>query len=344
MTLVSISALTNGPVATRAVEILFSGDAVDFGGFAALLGSPSLDSASTRLPGDKDVYLFGYTPNGLQVARTTLDGILKTTGYTYFHSETCNFTTDAPELALDDDTKIYMPGTFSSGSVFYSPYFQTFIMVYFNKWADSTFYIRYLDLEKASCGSSVWIDGGKNGNGIGVDDAEALVWYSWSSEQVLYKSPAGKGGFNYAGFAHPEFFNRQYLSPSLYDGSIPVAQRKNDWYGMQVLRESDAGGDGKNLLLSWTSELEGGVGTGIYQVMMAMVEFDRFPTKGSPPPSMTTSASLPSPTKLNGWYLGDPNSAGTLRPFHALLQAGSYGMWNIFMLLLGSILLASTLS
>jgi hypothetical protein len=317
ITLIRITVKNGAPIAKRVIDLLFPGDTIPFGGFAALLGAPSLDTASSRRLGDRDIYLFGYTDAGLQVARRTLDGIWNPSGYTFFQPNQCKFTDKQPNPSIIDPGQIYLTGSFASGSVFYSPYFQTFVFIYLNKLADSTFYIRYLDIDKPSCGSSAWIKGGKSGKGIGPDDAEAIVWYEWSPQQTLYVSPPGKGGFNYAGFAHPEFFNRQYLSPALYYDDVPASKRKNDWYGSKVLSESAAGGDGKNLLLSWTSQEQGGWGTGIYQVMLARLEFNDIPLNPAKPTltKPSTSTAKPAHTKFVASGIGDPNGAATLSPF-----------------------------
>ena len=123
------------------------------------------------------------------------------------------------------------------------------------------------------------------------EDAEALVKYAWSPEQTLYASPPGKGGFNYAGTAHPEYFNRQYFAESLYSESTPSDQRLNAWYGSAILLEDDAGGDGRHLLLSWTSQLQGGMDNGVYQICLAKVEFDSISGESTGTPSSTPSVS-----------------------------------------------------
>jgi len=143
--------------------------------------------------------------------------------------------------------------------------------------------------------------------GIVQEDAEALVKYAWSPQQSLYSSPPGKGGFNYAGTAHPEYFNRQYFAKSLYPDSTPSDQRLNAWYGSMILSEDDAGGDGRHLLLSWTSQIQGGMDNGIYQIWLAKLEFDTMSgdspssvpsasaatTSGGPQPSRTPENMLP---------------------------------------------------
>jgi len=147
----------------------------------------------------------------------------------------------------------------------------------------------------------IWTTGGKNGEGIQQEDAEALVKYTWSPEQKLYVSPTGPGGFNYAGAAHPEYFNRQYFAQSLYSDSTPLPQRRNAWYGSSILEEADAGGDGRHLLLSWTSQIQGGLNNGVYQIWLAKVEFDSLPVEPSASSTASgatasTPTSVPSPT------------------------------------------------
>lgn len=291
MTLVSITAPSSGPVATRQVELGITGTEVGFGGFATLLGSASTDKSEKRERNEPDVYLLGMAKGGLQIARVGLNKIENFHEYEHFNPKDGKFSSEAPSLDLDDETQIYLPGTFSSGNVFYSPYFTTFIMIYFNKMGDSTFYIRYLNLDAPIGIDKIWITGGKSGQGIEAEDVEALVKYAWSPQQTLYISPPGPGGYNYAGMAHPEYFNRQYFSKSLYPKGTPKDKRKNGWYGSGLMTEAEAGGDGRFLLLSWTSQLGGGSDSGIYQVQLAMLEFDEIPagpvvgTPTTPPPN-----------------------------------------------------------
>ena len=284
MTLISIDASVSGPIATRQGDLIISGTQVAFGGFSTLLGSTSTNATSNSDSGDRDVYMFGMTSGGLQLARVGINDVTTYDKYTYWDPANLSFSNAAPSPDVTDYRHIYLPGSFSSGSIFYSPYFATFIMVYFNKMVDSTFYIRYLELNGPLKDDSVWIIGGKNGKGIQAEDVEALVKYPWSAEQKLYASPTAKGGYNYAGIAHPEYFNRQYFAQSLYPVSTPKEQRLNDWYGNNLIAQADGGSDGRHLLLSWTSQLVGGTNTGIYQVKLAMVEFDDIP-----PPSPGSS-------------------------------------------------------
>ena len=250
MTLITITAPNSGPVASRQGDLIIPGTEVAYGGFASILGYQSTDAGSERDSSIRDVYLLGMTASGLQLARVSMNDLKNFSKYRFWEPQGQNFSARPPDLRLQNASQIYLPGTFSSGSIFFSPYFKTFIMVYFNKMVDSTFYIRYLQLNGPLGQDATWIIGGKNGKGLEAEDAEALVRYTWSAEQKLYASPPGPGGFNYAGMAHPEYFNTQYFPRSLYSSSTPLKNRVNGWYG-----PGSAGVDGKTLLLSWTSQV-----------------------------------------------------------------------------------------
>ena len=271
-----------------------------------MLGFKSTDTTQHPDAGDRDIYLLGISSSGLQLARVGINDLKKYTKYTFYDPVTRTFTAKSPDRSTKDPKRVYLPGTYSSGSVFYSPYFKTFIMVYFNKMADSTFYMRYLDLDKPLPADATWVTGGKNGEGLVPEDAEALVKYAWSVEQKLWVSPTVKG-FNYAGMAHPEFFNRQYFAPSLYPDSTSRERRTNAWYGSDLVAEKNAGSDGKHLLLSWTAQLQSGLNNGIYQVQLAMVEFDDITPN---PAASTQSASSPTTTP------SAPNSASSTKGGH----------------------------
>lgn len=250
MTLITITAPNSGPVAARQGDLIIPGTEVAYGGFSSILGYMSTDSAEDKDSGNRDVYLLGMTAFGLQLARVGMNDLSDFSKYTFWNPQGQNFSTSPPKPSLQDAALIYLPGTFSSGSVFYSSYFETFIMVYFNKMVDSTFYVRYLQLNGPLAQDATWIAGGKNGKGVDAEDAEALIRYTWSAEQKLYASPPGPGGFNYAGMAHPEYFNTQYFPQTLYPTNTLTKQRVNEWYG-----PGSAGVDGKSLLLSWTSQV-----------------------------------------------------------------------------------------
>ena len=358
MTFITITAPAVGPVATRHGDLIIPGSEVPFGGFSTLLGSVSTDGAAAAESGGRDVYLLGVADGGLQLARVGLNDLMAFSKHSFFDPQSFTFSTNAPRRDLRESNKIYLPGTFSSGSVFYSPYFMTFIMVYFNKMVDSTFYIRHLDLNKPLTDDRIWTQGGKNGQGVQHEDAEALVKYSWSPEQMLYHSSPGQGGFNYAGIAHPEYFNRQYFAKSLYPDYVTDEHRKNDWYGSGVILETEDGADGKNLLLSWTSQVKGGNDVGEYKVRLAVVEFDDIPMRQeegtfaeassaptaptSPPPS--TTPDQPTREELNmvrQSSRGDGGKRSSILGCHFQHNSGCWAMVWKAMALVGFVALGT---
>ncbi|KAL8943493.1 MAG: hypothetical protein Q9216_001028 [Gyalolechia sp. 2 TL-2023] len=292
MTLISVSTSSKGPDASRQGDLIIPGKEVPYGGFSSLLGYTS--TANRQDLTKRDVYLLGITDGGLQLARAKIEKLAEFSAYRFWDPVQLKFIKKPPKLDEKNYRKIYLPGSFTYGSVFYSPYFYTFIMVYFNKFVDSTFRIRFLDLNSPVGDDPIWPKKGKRGNGVAPEDIEALTKYAWSPEQELYKSPPSKRGFNYAGMAHPEYFNRHYFAPTLYPKGTSASRRRNDWYGSNEITEKDAGGDGKHLLLSWTAQLRGGFGSGIYQVQLAKVEFDAIPDNpGGRFPSAAASSSMP---------------------------------------------------
>ena len=250
MTLITITAPNTGPVAARQGDLIIPGTEVAYGGFSSILGYESTDAATEKDSSSRDIYLLGMTASGLQLARVGMNHLSDFSKYRFWNPQGRSFSASSPDPSLQDASEIYLPGTFSSGSVFFSPYFKTFVMVYFNKMVDSTFYIRYIQLNSPLGQDSIWIAGGKKGKGLEAEDAEALVRYTWSAEQKLYLSPTGPGGFNYAGMAHPEYFNTQYFPQSLYPANTPTKKLVNEWYG-----PGNVGVDGKKLLISWTSQV-----------------------------------------------------------------------------------------
>lgn len=313
MTLITITALDSGPTATRQGDLIIPGTEVAFGGFSTLIGFKSTDSVTNSAPSDRDVYLIGMTNGGLQLARVGINDMTKYGKYTFYDPEKRRFSTSSPDPDLKDAKKVYLPGTFSSGSIFYSPYFSTFVMIYFNKMVDSTFYMRYLDLSRTVGADAIWVAGGKNGKGVVPEDAEALVRYAWSPEHKLWVSPTSKGGFNYAGVAHPEFFNRQYFAPSIYFNGTPKKRRFNDWYGSSLVSDKGPDSDGKHILLSWTGQIRGGMNNGIYQIQLAMLEFDEIPPNSTATASSSSVAATA--TRSSSASSVTANSQGTLLSF-----------------------------
>ncbi|KAL6717044.1 hypothetical protein ACLMJK_004958 [Lecanora helva] len=329
MTIIAITAPDTGPIARRQGDLIIPGTEIPYGGFSSLMGFKSTSHATDQDKGERDVYLIGLTDAGLHLARAGINDLTDFSKYTFWRPRDQNFSADPPKPTIKDTADVYVPGSFTSGNIFYSPYFQTFIMIYFNKMVDSTFYARYLQLNKPLGSDPTWAAGGKNGKGIIAEDVEALVKYHWSDEQKLYKSPTGKGGFNYAGNAHPEYFNTQYFPRSLYSSNSNSAQRRNAWYGSSIVSEEAGGGDGKNILLSWTSQLSGGLDNGIYQIELALLTFDDIPpnAKVGSSSSSTSSATTSSTTAVGhtpGSIFGAVKSGAGAR----LLNMGIMCLWS----------------
>jgi hypothetical protein len=171
----------------------------------------------TRLT--RDIYLYGTTPYGLQVARTTVDNLNDSSAYTYYHPSVQKFVATPPRLYEQKSSHLYLSGTFTSGTVFFSPYFKTFVMSYLNGMHDGVFYARYLDLNapirNQGTQNETWVRGGRNGDGVHHEDVEALTMYRWSEEMVLH-IPSTLSGRPAQGQVHSEWFNRQYYAESMF--------------------------------------------------------------------------------------------------------------------------------
>ena len=121
MTLITITAPNNGPIAIRQGDLIIPGTEVAFGGFSTLLGFPSTEGSNTN-SNDRDVYLIGITEGGLQLSRVALNQITSYSKYSFFDPESLLFSNESPSLNITDGKQIYLPGSFSSGNIFYSTY------------------------------------------------------------------------------------------------------------------------------------------------------------------------------------------------------------------------------
>ncbi|KAI9824943.1 MAG: hypothetical protein M1826_007195 [Phylliscum demangeonii] len=295
ITLLWMTAGTDGPSTFRTRGLLFPDGHVPFGSFASVVGSASRDRASPRSPDARDVYVFGVADGGLQLARVALDKINNLSAYTYFNPATGAFTAKSPDMHTSEPQAIYLPGTFSSGDVFFSPYFRTFLFIYFNKLADSTFYLRFLDLQQPLHPNG---DSDGDRDGIGPNDVDAVARYAWSDAQILYRTTPGAGGFNYAGATHPEYFNRQYYPTTAHFDDPFGNGPGNDWYGGGQVSESDwefdgdANNDGRHLLLSWTAQVRaasGGDAAVLYEIQLAHIAFDDIPARAVVAPDVSSA-------------------------------------------------------
>lgn len=88
--------------------------------------------------------------------------------------------------------------------------YQTFLIIYFNRLVDNSFYIRFLDKQKpvhVLRGTVHHSDKDWAANKVLTPrDVMAIVKYAWSPQYKLYETEQGKGGFSYAGSVAPQFF------------------------------------------------------------------------------------------------------------------------------------------
>lgn len=89
--------------------------------------------------------------------------------------------------------------------------YQTFLIIYFNRLVDNSFYIRFLDKQKPLHilrGTVHHSDKDWAANkALTPRDVVAIVKYAWSPQYKLYETEQGKGGFSYAGSVAPQFFS-----------------------------------------------------------------------------------------------------------------------------------------
>jgi len=161
-TLIEVTASDSGPIFTRTLDTLFTSDEVSYGSFG---------TAMARYP---MLLMFGNTKNGIKVARVAPESRTDKSQYTYWNGSA--YTSAMPSSSSTSD--IIIPGDYSSGTIFLSPYFGTWVFIYFNGYADSTFRMVY--------------------------SLSGTVLGPWSTEQVLYKTSVPTGqNYNYAGHAYP---------------------------------------------------------------------------------------------------------------------------------------------
>ena len=91
--------------------------------------------------------------------------------------------------------------------VFYSPRHLTFVAVYLTKYADNTFYYRYLKAGQAILPSYA------PGADKNSDYVENMLKFPWSDEYVLYKAKPGLNGkYIYSGGVHLEYFGKDDIA------------------------------------------------------------------------------------------------------------------------------------
>lgn len=176
-TLVQVETTPSGPIATRLVQALFYVGEPQFGKFDMLKGP------------DGFTYLFASDQTGVKVARVTTSPALAITDrrqYQYYNGR--SWTSTMPALN-DASANIFnfqvMPFagvivSIYSGEIFFSPYHNTYLIVFMDGFVDGTFRVAY----------------STNGQITGP----------WSSVTDLYQSarvPKASNQWNYAGHAYP---------------------------------------------------------------------------------------------------------------------------------------------
>ncbi|KAF2814104.1 uncharacterized protein BDZ99DRAFT_231473 [Mytilinidion resinicola] len=163
-TLVEVTASDSGPTFTRVVEKLFLSNEVSYGSFG------------TAKAWNGKLMLFGNTKGGIKIARVDPADRADRTKYEYWDGSA--YTATMPSASSTSD--IAVSGVYSSGDFYMSSYYRTWIFIYFNGYADSTFRMRY--------------------------SLSGKVYGPYSDEQVLYKTSVPSGqNYNYAGHAYPSW-------------------------------------------------------------------------------------------------------------------------------------------
>jgi hypothetical protein len=202
----------NGPIATRKVDLMFKQTEISWGSFGAIRswGTDGIGGNTGK------VYLIGAIGvSSLVVARVNAATIETKSTYEYWNGASWTLTMPTATKAFS-----IMTGSFSSGDIFYSPYHRTYIFVYMNNLADSTFHYRYLLAPAAIIPST------------GTDTVEAIVKYSWSAEQTLLKTPSALSGqYTYAGGIQAGYFGADDITNGglkmLLSWSSPTGQLGN---------------------------------------------------------------------------------------------------------------------
>jgi hypothetical protein len=96
--------------------------------------------------------------------------------------------------------------------LFYSPYHQTFLMVYLTPHADNTFYYRYLNASEPII--PPYLDPSSAPNlDSPTDYVQNILSHPWSEEAILFKAPTPpSGNYVYAGSVHAGYFGDQDIT------------------------------------------------------------------------------------------------------------------------------------
>lgn len=172
-TLVQVAMTASGPVTTRLVQALFYATEIEFGQFGLLNGP------------DGYTYLFAQDTTGIKAARVQSlpsTSVMNRTLYQYYNNG--NWSTQMP-TPLDPKSNVFSFsvnyfGTIvgpSSGEIFWSPYHNTYAIVFMDGFVDGVFQIAY--------------------------STTGQLTGPWTTPIVLYQPPWPGGTYNYAGHAYP---------------------------------------------------------------------------------------------------------------------------------------------
>jgi hypothetical protein len=153
-------------------------------------------------PFDNKIYYFAADgESGLKVARSAVDAYADVSQWEFYDGQSWN--AGASARLSPDSTGNIIDGYFSSGNVFWSEKYNTFMIVYMTSYADNKLYYRY------------------------IKDSSASITGEWSDEYLLVDTSNklnGGYGYNYAGHAYPDFTqdaSELLLSITLSDGMTP---------------------------------------------------------------------------------------------------------------------------
>lgn len=158
--------------------------------------------------------MFAMDTNGFQLAHVLSKEVLDHTEYEFYNPQIGAFNNTPHICEMNNPRDFYVflekEDTFqTTGTVFFSPYFRTFVMIYTDM--NCIVKMRYLDLKFPTGKPDTYIQGSRCGRGgLVAFEVEALRFYSWSLEQKVFTLPKCHEETSSKGVpVHPEFFNRQ---------------------------------------------------------------------------------------------------------------------------------------
>jgi hypothetical protein len=131
-------------------------------------------SFGTVVAANGNLILFGKTSAGIFQATVSPGNIQNRGAYSYYDASTKAYTKTIPSPS--NVAAAIVTGAYNGGDFFYSAFYGTWLFIYFDNYADSTFYIRY--------------------------STSGTTSGPWSSAQVLYKTKPSSSVYNYGAHAY----------------------------------------------------------------------------------------------------------------------------------------------